>query len=206
MAMAYHRVFKVPVWIILTEMTKSKKKAVTEWLKEADALTVDWPALSFPQALLAYRNKGYAHALPEPPFVLETQLLLRAASEHLKAAVGPTSYLAGSVNLPPNRLNRSVQSEGDLVQIFNDLLSLEDPIALSQIFQVQERCYREDAKKHRAWVSSGLADSRGVPKNLLTRIADRVITIGDEASNDLALGETDKAELTQKLEDFFKNI
>lgn len=199
MAMAYHRVFKVPTWIIINDMTKARTKAVMAWLNDAEAYQVEWPGKTFPKALFEYRNKGYAHALPDYPFVLDTSLLVRAAAEHLKNAVGPTSYLAGSVNLPPNRLNRHTKNDADLVDIFNDLLSLEDPIALSQVFQVQELCYRDDAKRHRTWVSIG----PGVPKNLLTRIADRVITIGDEAANDLSVGGLEKDELNQKLNDFF---
>lgn len=202
MAMAYHRVFKVPTWIVINDMTKARAKAVMAWLKEAEAYPVEWPAKTFPKALLEYRNKGYAHALPEYPFVLETTLLIRAAAEHLKNVIGPTSYLAGSVNMPTNRLNRRAENDTDLVTIFNDLLSLEDPIALSQIFQVQERCFREDTKRHFAWVSTG----PGVPKNLLTRIADRVITIGDDPTNDLCVGEVEKDELTTKLEQFFAQL
>jgi hypothetical protein len=200
MAMSYHKVFKVPTWVILNQMTKGRSKAVAEWFAEAGALNQPWPGNSFPDAVFAYRGKGYAHALPEKQrFILPVDLLLRAASEHVKTVLGPTSYLAGSVGLPPGQLNRVVEKPEDLVNIFNDLISLEDPIALSQVFQVAERCYREEAPKlYPCWVTAGPA-----PKSLLTRISGRVITVGDEPSNDVVVGELAKDQLFETLEQFF---
>lgn len=200
MAMTYHKAYKVPLWIVVREMAPERLEVVNKWLAGAEALPVEWPGKTFPKALLEWRNKGYAHALPEFPFTLDTTLLLRAAAEHVKNVISPTSLLAGSVNMPTNRLDRRVLTEGDLSVIFNDLLSLEDPVALSQIFQVAERCHNENAKRTFAWVSHG----PGVPKALLTRLADRVITIGDEQTNDLVVDCLEQEQLVEKLEDFFQ--
>lgn len=202
MAMAYHRVFKVPAWVILDKMTKSRRAAVIEWMAGAEARVQDWPANTYPKALYEYRNKGYAHALPaKGPFVLETQLLIRSAAEHVKATLGPTSYLGGSVSQPTNRIDRKVEKDEDLVTIFNDLLSLEDPISLSQIFQIAEKCHRDDIKVSRVWVTNG-----PVPKNLLTRIADRVITIGDEANNDVVVDGLKEDQVFEKLDEVFASL
>lgn len=201
MAMAYHRVFKVPVWIILDKMTKGRRSTVLEWMASAEARVQEWPAQSYPAALYEYRKKGYAHAIPDGDFVLDTQLLIRSAAEHIKNVLGPTSYLGGSVSQPASRLDRSIKSNEDLVTIFNDLLSLEDPISLSQIFQVAEKCHRDDIKVSRVWVSNG-----PVPKSLLTRIADRVITIGDEANNDVVIDGLKEDKVFEKLDEVFATL
>ena len=202
MAMSYHKVFKVPAWIVLDSMTRGRRKVIHKWMANAEARVQDWPGNTYAKALYEYRNKGYSHALPvEGPFVLETQLLMRSASEHIKVSLGPTSYLAGSVSHPADRINRNVKDSGDLTTIFNDLLSLEDPIALSQIFQVAENCFRDDVKVSRVWVTDGPA-----PKNLLTRIADRVITIGDEPNNDIVVDGLNEEQVSEKLEEFFSKL
>jgi hypothetical protein len=180
-------------------MTKGRAKAVLDFFEAGGARTQPWPANSYPKALYAYRGRGYAHVLPENGrYTLDTALLQRSASEHLKAEIGPTSYLAGSVSIPVGHLNRVVEQESDLVTIFNDLLSLEDPIALSQIFQVAERCHRNDKPQPRVWVTPGPA-----PKGLLTRVSDRVITIGDEPNNDFPVGRLTKEQLNESLEQLF---
>jgi len=201
MAMAYHRVFKVPVWIVLEKMTKGRRATILEWMASAEARVQEWPAQSYPKALYEYRNKGYAHALPTGKFTLDTQLLVRSAAEHIKTVLGPTSYLGGSVSQPTNRLDRTVEKDDDLVTIFNDLLSLEDPISLSQIFQVAEKCHRDDIKISRVWVTNG-----PVPKNLLTRIADRVITIGDEANNDVVVDGLKEDQVFERLDKVFTTL
>jgi hypothetical protein len=201
MAQVYHKLFKVPVWVILNTMTGKKNDAVQDWFAAAEARIQPWPANSYPKTLFGFREKGYAHALPEGKFNLDVALLQRSASEHVKSILGPTSYLAGSVTLPHNRINRSVTGAADLVTIFNDLLSLEDPIALSQIFQVAELCHRDDVKQAKVWVTAGPA-----PKGILTRIADRVITIGDEPSNDIVVKGLTKEEISDALSNYFKEF
>jgi hypothetical protein len=196
--MIYNRAFKVPTWVVLGSMSKNRAKAVSEFFNEAGARYQEWPANLYPEALLNYRNKGYADALPEYPFILETNLMLRSAGEHLKDCLSPKSQLGGSSGLPPHRVNRKADSRDDLVTIFNDLLSLEDPISLSQVFQIAELCHRDGAKQFKAFVSSGK-----VPKNLLTKIADRVITVGDGAENDIVVDGLSNAEIADKLENFF---
>jgi len=201
MSMVYHKLFKVPVWVVLNKMTSKRNDAVQDWFDEAEARHQAWPANSYPKTLYSYRNKGYAHALPKGKFTLDVALLQRSASEHVKMVLGPTSMLAGSVTLPHNRVNRSVTQDSDLVTIFNDILSLEDPIAMSQIFQVAELCHRDDVKQSKVWVTIGPA-----PKGLLTRIADRVITVGDEPSNDICTGDLKKEDIPEALSNYFKEF
>lgn len=201
MAMIYDGVFKVPVWITLDDMSKQKTRIVGKWLEGAGAMFMEWPGKTFPEFLMSYRNKGYEHALPNYPFVLDPNLLTRAVSDHIKQSIASTSYLGGSISIPVSRLDRKVTSNDDVTKLFNTVMDLEDPIAVSQMFRIRELCHNEHGRQYKAWYSNGPA-----PKKLLNKVASSVISVGDGDECDLSLKDVTKDELESKLTDFFNNI
>lgn len=203
MAITYHKAYKVPLWIVVSsDCSEEVKGWAADWCSDTGALRQDWPAATYVDTLYSFRSRGYQAAIPVgKSFILETGLLLRSADAHVKKTISELSKLGGSVSVPPHQLDRNVHSEADLATIFNDLLSLEDPIALSQIFQVGERCFNETTfgKQYRAFYSVGDA-----PKGLLVRLADRIVTIGDISQSDISFGEMDTQEsVYETLNNFF---
>ena len=201
MSMVYTRPYKVANWIVV-EGVKGKKRleAVLEVLKKAGAKTVDWPGQTFKDHLLTFRKKGYAHHLPdEYPYNIDTSLLLRAAADHIKVAVSPTSYLGGAFSVPAHYINRKVTGEQDFENLFNEIIALEDDLGLSQIFRLGEDCNSGRSTDVRAFVSVG-----PVPKKLLTRMAGRVITVGDETNNDIVVGGLkEESQIQEAVNKFF---
>lgn len=203
MPMVYTHTYKVPTWIVLNLQGEDNEKRRTWLLKaleKAGARTQPWPGHTFGQALLGFRRKGYAHQLPVAyPYNLDTSLLLRACSEHIKTVLSPTSYLGGAFKAPAHRIDRKVESDADFEVLFNSVLALEDDIGLSQIFQVAEECYAGKANDSRVWVTVGPA-----PLSVLTRISNRVITIGDDPNNTICINEINtKKELEETLNNYF---
>lgn len=192
MAMTYNKTYRVPTWVVLNKTGAKKQKKALQVLTEAGAKVKEWPAATFGEFLLTFRNKGYASHLPkEFPYFLDPALMLRAAGEHVKNVLGPTSNLSGAFSSPANRLNRKIESEADYERLFNQILDLEDPISLSQMFQIAENCH-SGYNEATVFVTVG-----PVPKNLLTKVANKVITIGDDADNDIVTEEAKLEELEQ---------
>jgi uncharacterized protein YerC len=189
----------VPNWIVVGDLVPDSLKAtISEWCAATGALKQDWPARSFKDTLYSFRNKGYSDQIKiNQPFVIDPSLLLRAAGEHLKVSVSENSKLGGSVSVPISQIDRKVNSESDLEVIFNDLLAVEDPISLSQIFQINERCHETSrfGKTYTAFYSLV-----GAPKALVSRVADRVVEIGSDIP--LSDDETEDT-IFEKLENFF---
>ena len=100
--------------------------------------------------------------------------------------------LATALSLPPHRLERKILDDSDYERVFNDLLMLETDTGLSQVFQLGE-------VKVNAFVTEGPA-----PKNLLTRMARRVINVGDDPQNELCLGKVKLDSIPEAIENFFK--
>lgn len=195
--MIYYRNYKVPVWIMLLPMSGDRVGKLTEWLKtDKEAMVVPWPANSFPETLRSMANKGWAHAVPpkDKSTILDTQLMMAAAVEHIHKHCGPSAYLTGQTNIPNHRLDRTINGDEDLVRLFNDLLAIEEPVVMSKMFSVAENCHM-DGDKVRVYVTP-----ESCPKSLLTRIADHVITVGDGASCDINAKGVKLADLKETIE------
>lgn len=199
MPMVYDRAYKVPVWVLINTADEKKKEKLVQLLTKEGAKLKQWPAPTFAECILSYRKKGYYDHLPqEYPFFVDPSLLLRAAQEHLKAVISQTSYLGGAFKHPANRLDRKVESDASFERLFNSLLDLEEPIGLSQIFQVAEDCHSEGPRNFSVFVTT-----ENAPKSLLTKIANKVITIGDGEENDIVIKEAKISELKQVLSKIF---
>lgn len=198
MAMFYYKTYKVPMWVVL--QPTQKKTTLLKWFKQAEAHLQPWPSSSFGETLLSYRNKGWRPHLPkEFPFVLNPQLLAVAATEHVKKTLGITSQIA--FQAPPHHTNRKMESEADFERVFDELLTAQAPINLSQMFQVGEKCHQEGRRNYKVFVSEA-----PVNKNVLTNIADRVITIGESDDCDINVAKVNAREAPKFLERSFQEL
>lgn len=189
--MIYYRMFHVPVWVVVEE--SERKKQVVDWLNKALALHVEWPSNTFYKTMEEMRKSGWSEYLDnEEP--IPHELLLRASIEHLskfnsKASVTPYTTFT--------TINKKDKTPAGYANMLNGVLLSCEPIILSQIFMVQERASMPDSYK--VWYTDEPCD-----KNVLTRLALNVITIGEEEGCSINIKEVkSKKELEQMLEDKF---
>jgi len=197
--MIYTHLYKVPTWIVINKLPKGKRKKVQDFFVERrNAKLKVWPTEGFGDYLLTFRKKGYQSHLPEQfPYIVDSSLLLRAAGEHVKNVISVTSHLGSSFSVPAHRLNRKVEKKEDLDELLNLVLGLEDEVGLSQMFQVAEDCFTGTEKDKKMFVTLG-----PVPLKILTKIADKVITIGDEPNNTLVTSDVSYNDIDYVLNKF----
>jgi hypothetical protein len=195
MAFYYDRTFKVPMWALLG--SSQKNNDVIGWLKENGAVHVPWPN-GFQKTVMAFKYKGWRHEIKDTlPYVLNPQLLALAVIEHLNAL---NPYARVDATIPLHRLDRNIRSDDDYDRIFNDVLSIQSSLNISQIFKVGELCHSGD-KKHKIFVSE-----LPVNMNSVIKVSDNIIKIGEGKEYDFNLNEKDvKKKLEEYLSGFFTN-
>lgn len=197
MAVIYDRVYQVPTWVVV-DNTKTKSDQVISWFKEHDALVVEWPSTTFQKTLLSFKNKGWGHVFEEKTLIIPPQLLAMAVIEHCKANFGETSGSSLKLNLI-HRLDRKIVDDSSYAQLFDKVLSSQDPVVLSHTFQIGEKCF--DRERYNLWVSK-----EPVNNFILQTLAAKVVTIGNDSSYDVPTQDVNnKKELTSLLEEFFSN-
>lgn len=196
MTSIYYKTFRVPIWVILQKT--QKENTVVNWFKERGAFVRDWPAETFKDTILGFRNRGWKHHLPkEMPYVLNPQLLAVAATEHVRETMGVGAQI--SFHVPPHHVDRSINTEKDYERVFNALLLNQDPVTLSQMFRVAELCHHGgQGKNHVVFLTKEPCN-----KNVLTVISDRVITVGDGDDADINLSKVNAREAKKYLESQF---
>jgi len=198
MSMFYYKTMKVPMWIILNKT--QKQNTILKWFQEAEANLQPWPSATFKDTLLAFRNKGWRKFLPtDGEYVLNPQLLAVAATEHVKKTLGVTSQIAFRV--PTHHANRTITNDDSYARVFDDLLLNQAGINLSQMFQVGEKCHREGRKNYSLFVTEAPCN-----RNVLTSIADRVITIGETDDCDINVSKVNAKETPKFLERSFQEL
>lgn len=176
MSMIYNKVYRVPAWLVISG-NKSVSKVVITAFKELGAHEVKWLASTFPATVSVLATQGWRHEVNKPmPFFVNPDFLNYALSQHIKG-FGFNKSLTGQSANAMSAINRQVTSVNDYVRIFNDLIINESDIALSHLLSIGELCHGEH-DKIKVFVSAD-----GVPKNILQRLADRVITIGGAGSD-----------------------
>ena len=187
------------MWVVLRPT--QKQTTILKWFEQAEAHFQNWPSSTFKETLMAHRNKGWHKFLPDngEPYFLNPQLLAVAAAEHIKTSLSPRSQIA--FRAPPHHVNRHVTSEADYERIFDEVLENQDTIGLSQIFQIGELCHNERKKNYKVFLTEEPCN-----KKVLTAIADRVITIGEDDSCDINVASVNARETPKFLERSFQEL
>ena len=176
MSLIYNRVYKVPAWVTV-DLDKSTATPIIDAFKELGAHTVFWMANTFPVTISLLGSRGWGHEVNKTmPFFANQDFLNFAVAHHIKG-LGLNKNLTGQSANVMSSINRRVESTDDYARIFNDLLISESDIALSRLLSIGELCYGE-REKVKVFISIN-----DVPKNILQRLSDRVITIGGEGSD-----------------------
>jgi hypothetical protein len=199
MGIFYNQVYKVPNWVVVQDMDGNKADFVIEWLTAHGALNVQWPSQTFKATIDSFRKRGWEQHFKDSIPVIPPQLLVTAVMEHIKM-FGPNSG-AGFSGIMAHRIDRSVRVEADYSRIFDDFLNQQTNVALSQAFQIGDRCHSE-YRKCVLWVTK-----EPVYKKLLTALSDKVITIGESEFYDVNLKNAEgKKKVFKILEESFQNF
>lgn len=200
MGMSYYKVFRVPFWGILDKTSKNKE--IIEWFKTAEARIQPWPGNGFKDKLESFAKQGWAHVWKEKTVLIPPQLLARALEEYVRETMSPF------VNVQFNavhRIDRVIRKDSDYEKIFNEILNMQDPITSSQMFQVGEICHDENRRvRPQLWLTETPCD-----KVVISKIAERVFTIGNDASCDINVKsvKADKIDefLNKKMVELYQN-
>ena len=191
----YHKVVKVPAWVLI-DLKGSKLTKVKAFLAAAEAYEQKWPSQGYYDHLQKYRNIGWAHAL-KPGLPVDTQLIARSAAEYAKEFFTPRSQIA--VPHSAQNWNRVMDTPEQAALFFDALMFAQEPIELCQLFAINERCFSL-GKNYKLFYTAAPAN-----KNVLTRLTDNAITIG-ETDSDLNLADVKAKDLDQELVDFFTAV
>ena len=177
MTVVYTNVFKVPVWVMVN-IDRENDSLVLDAFKECNARHIEWKASTFPITINKLSSKGWKHITEQPyPFMIDHNFIPIAINAHLQSSYGRSKSLSGTPTSPVKNLNRRINSGDDYVRLFNDVMNNEPDISLSKLFDIAENCFYNNTK-FKVFITEG-----NVPKKLLQRIADCVITIGGEGSD-----------------------
>jgi hypothetical protein len=192
--------FSVPLWVIM--QPNGKEKTIEKWFDQSGAKIQPWPAATFKDTVMKYANKGWKHIFPKNPgeqYVLPSQFVMMAIADHVRETLGPTSIV--SFNFPVHRLDRRIRTDVDFVRIFDEVFETQSDIVIAQAFQIAEYCYREGAQNTHVWFTQAPCQ-----KNILTRISERVITIGEDEKSDINVKEVKAAKIPDFLEEQFETL
>jgi len=199
MAMSYYKTFRVPFWVILDKTGKSE--SILEWFKNAEAKNQEWPAIGFDKTLEEQKKKGWAHVFEEKNVIIPPQLLAKSVGEHVNEVMSPFARFDYNAL---HRIDRSYEKTSDCTRMFNDIIAVQDSLILSQAFKVAETCFDESkAVRPMLWITEGPCE-----RSVISKIADRVITIGNGAGFDLNIKQVkeDKMDefLSKKMVEIYK--
>lgn len=198
MSVIYNKAYKVPSWVLVTSGDEGASAAL-DFLHQNGALQVQWPGATFKDTVTELGKRGYAHEVSKDmPYQMSVRFLEVAVAKHIKESLGSNKMLSGAPSQPMHVVNRSVQTDADFERIFNEVIQLEDSIALSHLFDVGSRCFGESTK-YKVFYTVG-----DVPRNVLQRISDSVIVVGD--GGEIATAEKKPKEVVTALDSLLTKV
>ena len=172
MSFVYGKPYKVPVWISIDGKLGQKGQQIIDLLKPYEPYIVAWPADTFHLTIKALASQGWHHETRrQRPFAANKDFIMVAVTKHLKG-----KHLSGSPTQAYHTLNRNIEVDGDYNRLFNQILDIEPSISLCQVFDIGALCHN-DGKQKKVFLTFGAP-----PTNILQRLADRVITVGEEGA------------------------
>lgn len=174
MSTIYNHAYKVPVWVIvnLKPDQKNHREAIQEYLLGNGAILVGWPSDTFGATVKKMANRGWAHAIKEPPYTLDSTFATVAMAEHVNTFFGPNKFLNLKRDKPwYHTVNRDIKTEDDYRVLFNDIIYLQDSITLSHLFDIGEKCHN-GTRRTKVFFSFG-----DIHTMLLQPVSDSVIVV-----------------------------
>lgn len=198
MSQIYNRTFKVPLWVIASGKSPKLDKAM-EWMATRNALVVDWPSNSFADRIESMKRKGWMHELKGVyPFFLHYQLLGAAVTDHVK---GMSEKAYPNFDYPLHKYDRKIDSPADYARLFDDFLMSQPALYLSNLFQIADKCHRDDGVAYRCFVTREPCN-----RDLISKVAERVVTMGTTTGCDIGLKNIDEDKLEEYLEKRFSEV
>lgn len=174
----YNQVYQAPLWVSINLAGERGQNptldAMVNYLVVNGATAQPWPSATFKDTIKKLTTRGWAHAVKPFPYVLDQNFVMVAAAEHLKETCGPNKSLNLGTNKPWHHLvDRRVESPEDYARVFDHILSLQDAITLSHVFDLGDRCHNNNVKSYVLFTVGN------PPINLLRTIAQTVIVVGE---------------------------
>ena len=190
MSAYYDRPFPVDKWIIATGLTDKQKEIFTKTMPKKGVTFMPWPSLFYKDEILSYTHLGYAEYIKPYPFFLDINSLAIRAAQSLLRKYNQNSQLSG-MPLYHRQVNNKIENDEDYTRVMNEILTLNDEITLSQIFNLAEN-------KDHTFVSYD------AHKPTIQKIATKIITIGNGNSFDIDLTDKPQKDLIVAISAAFK--
>lgn len=198
----YYKVFRVPMWAVIGG-SEETVDGVCKWLDKAEARQQVWPTEGFYNKIFEYKDKYPDYFNPDGTFnpnsAISFDFIARVASEHLKDFMGLQSGLP--VARKAHFFDRKFKNEQDAVVWIDAAIELFDNLQLSQLFQVIKHSHKEDKARYSLWYTKAPC---GI--EVIKRISDKVITIGEDPRCDIDVSGLKGKKLGTKLEESFSQL
>lgn len=185
----YDQAFFVKKWIICTGLNDKQKEVLSKIIPKKVVIN-KWLAAEYKDELLSYAKEGYAEQVHQKmPFFLDMVLALRAA-------ISLTRKANGNAQLSPkvpyqHLLDRRMTCEADYERLFNEILSANDDITLSQIFGLAENTAD-------IWLTFDGCE------RVIRKVARQVVTVGNGENFEVNLTDKTGKDLITSLAWIFK--
>ena len=193
----YNQTYKVPVWVVLNVPEPSLLENLKQYLVENGAVEQGWPSDSFITTVKSLASKGWDHVVKKPPYTMDSTFATIALAEHTRRFFGPNKTLNLNADRPwYQTIDRNIRSDDDYRNLFNDIIYIQDPITLSHLFDIGNKCYNNNIKT-KVFFTVG-----NVHRNLLQPITNNVIVVSD--GGDVTLSDDTLAKLDSTLDSLLK--
>lgn len=193
MADIYTKPYFIPNYALI-DLKGPKLAKVKAFLDQGEAKEQLWPSQGYYDYLQTFKHKGWAHAL-KPDLPVNTQLIQQSALEYVRSFFHPSAIIR--VTHSAENWNRVMNTPEEAATFFDALLEFQEPIVLSQMFDVIKYCHSSN-KNHKLFYTVAPAH-----KKVLQKLSKNVITIGEGTEHDLDLTDVKPKELNDELAEFF---
>ncbi len=171
----YNNAFRVPIWVIVKQ--GPHQAAIIEAFQQAGSYLQDWPSFTFINTIKKMANAGWKHVVGQKkPYTVSIPFCCAASAAHIKACLGINRLLSGHPIRPYSTgLNRKITTDEDYASLFDQMLSLEDDLTLSQLFGVGERCHYPETKVYVYCTPEPANES------IIKRISEQVVVVKGKA-------------------------
>lgn len=190
--MFYDRPYKVKKWVVvLGELNEKQQEALKKAMPKKSTLVVPWFSLEMPAELKKLAVEGYWEQINLPmPYFLDMTLALRAVV-NLTRKHNPVAQISSRPAYHRICSNR-IENESDYVKLCNDVLRANDDITLSQVF---------DLARH----EGGIFVSNNADIEIVRRLSEEIVTLGNDASCDINVSDLTGKELASVLSPIFRD-
>lgn len=188
--MFYDRPYLIRKWIIGVGLSEKQAEAVKKAIpKKNGCFFKPWPSLEMKDELMKLATQGYSDHIQVMPYFLDMTLALRAVG-NITRSHNPLAQIS---HRPPyhRECHNRIESDADYTRLMNEILKANDDITLSQVFAT---CGHDSE----IWLSFE-AD-----KNVVTKLAQEVVLIGNDEKYDIDLTGISNKDVNSAISHLFK--